>query len=240
MGSFISAYTSRKQELFHKKFRNKSLMTIALLLSTNSFIAGLCGIKAKDYFILVAIIVITNLIYHFCNGMYATIMDKYLRNFANKDIDTKIFAAKNLFGNIIKVMGGLFASFLLDKMTTTYCMIIMGIIFTIIYWLTGIYMKKRVGLKPEQYSKEETKVELNSFMLYPIYMIRTAYLQLEYSALKTTVNKTIAYFLRGMMSFVKTPYCTAIGQIVGSYYQLIYTTILWRKKNNYDNSKEIK
>lgn len=83
-------------------------------------------------------------------------------------------------------------------------------------------------------------VEVNSFMLYPIYMVRTAYLQLEYSALKTTVNKTIAYFLRGMMSFVRTPYCTAIGQIIGSYYQLIYTSILWRKGKNHANSKEIK
>ena len=38
-------------------------------------------------------------------------------------------------------------------------MIIMGVIFTILYILMGKYMKTRIGLKPEQYSKEETKYD---------------------------------------------------------------------------------
>ncbi len=54
---------------------------------------------------------------------------------------------------------GILASFLLDKMKTAYCMIIVGIAFTIIYILMGIYMKSRVGLKPEEYSKEERKYD---------------------------------------------------------------------------------
>ena len=58
-----------------------------------------------------------------------------------------------------QVIGGLCASFLLDKMATAYCMIIMGIIFTILYLLMGKYMSKRVGLKPEEYSKEEKKYD---------------------------------------------------------------------------------
>ena len=54
---------------------------------------------------------------------------------------------------------GIMASFLLDKMSTAYCMIVIGIIFTIIYILMGKYMKNRVGLKPEEYSKEERKYD---------------------------------------------------------------------------------
>lgn len=38
-------------------------------------------------------------------------------------------------------------------------MIITGIIFTIIYILMEKYMKIRVGLKPEEYSKEERKYD---------------------------------------------------------------------------------
>ena len=53
----------------------------------------------------------------------------------------------------------LFASFLIDKMTTTYCMIIMGIIFTFTYIMMEKYMQTRVGLRPEEYSKEETKYD---------------------------------------------------------------------------------
>lgn len=60
---------------------------------------------------------------------------------------------------MVRVIGGLFASFLLDKMATAYCMIIVGITFTILFILTRRYMSSRVGLKPEQYSKEETQYD---------------------------------------------------------------------------------
>lgn len=159
IGSYISSYASKKQEQFHNRLRNKSLITIAMLLSISTIIAGICGLKAEEYILLLGIVIITNLIFNFGQGMYYTIIDKYLRNFTNKEIDTKIFAAKNLFCNIIRVIGGLFASFLLDKMTTAYCMIIIGVIFTIAFIATERYMSSRVGLKPEEYSKEETKYD---------------------------------------------------------------------------------
>ena len=159
IGSYISSYASKKQEVFHRKLRNKSLITIAMMLSISTIIAGICGLKAEEYIPLLGIVIITNLIYNFGQGMYYTIIDKYLRNFTNKEIDTKIFAAKNLFCSVVRVMGGLFASFLLDKMTTAYCMIIIGVIFTIAFILTERYMRKRVGLKPEEYSKVETKYD---------------------------------------------------------------------------------
>ncbi len=38
-------------------------------------------------------------------------------------------------------------------------MIIIGVIFMIAFILTERYMSSRVGLKPEEYSKEETKYD---------------------------------------------------------------------------------
>ena len=69
------------------------------------------------------------------------------------------FSANHLFSGIARVIIGLFASFLLDKTTTANCMIIMGIFFFILYLLLKKYMSKRVGLQPEEYSKEETKYD---------------------------------------------------------------------------------
>ena len=86
--------------------------------------------------------------------MFYAIIDRYFRNFTNKNIDTKVFATKNLSVNTISAIMGILASFLLDKMQTTYCMIVVGVAFTILYILVATYMKTRVGLKPEQYSKE--------------------------------------------------------------------------------------
>lgn len=159
MMSLISSVASKKEINFHNRFKNKSIITIALILSINCIICGICGIGAKTSYILFGIIIVGLLGYGFSEGMYYTIRDKYLGNFSNKKIDTKIFAVNQLFSNISKVIAGIIASFLLDRMKTAYCMIVIGIIFTILYILTGKYMKTRVGLKPEEYSKEERKYD---------------------------------------------------------------------------------
>ena len=80
--------------------------------------------------------------------------------------------------------------------------------------------------------------ELINFIIYPIYKIKTAYLQLEYSPLKTTSNKIAASSLRMIMSFLKTPYCTGIGQLCSSFYQLICINTMFYKiyKINPDGS----
>ena len=159
IAGIASSYASKIQMKFHNKFRNNSLTLISLLLSVSTIIAGICGLKAQQYVILLAIIILGNLIYNFGQGLYYTLIDKYLRNFTNEKIDTKIFATKNLFVGVFRVIAGLIASFLLDKTTTAYSMIIIGTIFTIVFIVTQKYMENRVGLNPEKYSKEEIKYD---------------------------------------------------------------------------------
>ncbi len=159
LGTAIGAISSKMQEKFHNKFRNKSLLTISLMLSTGCILSGIFGIYAQSSIIILILTILGIYIYHFCNGLYRTIIDKYLRNFTNKDIDTKIFAASNLASNSMRFIGGIIAAFLLDKTVITYCMIITGIAFTIIYILMGKYMSTRVGKRPEEYSFEERKYD---------------------------------------------------------------------------------
>ena len=159
IGSLASAYASKGQSQFHNKFRNHSLFIISMILSITTIISGVFGIGAEMNSFLLLIVIGAFLMYTFGLGMFYTIIDKYLRNFSNEKIDTKIFAAYNLFRNILRVVTGVLASFLLDKIATVYCMIVSGVIFTIMYILMGKYMKTRVGLKPEEYSKEETKYD---------------------------------------------------------------------------------
>ena len=159
IGGMISSLASKHQGQFHNKFRNKSLITIAMILSISVIIAGILGIGAEKSFVLLLLVILAIFTYNFCWGMFHTIIDKYLRNFSNEKIDTKIFAAYNLFRNVFRMLGTLLASFLLGKMETAYCMMIIGVLFTIIYILLGKYMKTRVGLKPEEYSKEERKYD---------------------------------------------------------------------------------
>lgn len=157
--SLVSAYASKKQRSFHNKFGNKSIMIMAMMASVSTIIAGIIGLNAHQSIIFLLIIFLSYVVERFAHGMYYTIMDKYFRNFTNKNIDTKVFAVKNLFINLMSAIMGIFASFILEKMKTAYCMIVLGIIFTILYILAGEYMKTRVGLKPEEYSKEERKYD---------------------------------------------------------------------------------
>ena len=108
---------------------------------------------------LMIVILALYFIYGYGQGVYYTIIERYLSNFSNKDIDTKIYASYHLIRNVVRVIFGFLASFILSKTTTANSLIIIGLIFTVLFILTKEYMKTRVGLKPEEYSKEERKYD---------------------------------------------------------------------------------
>ena len=70
--------------------------------------------------------------------------------------------------------------------------------------------------------------EIVNFLIYPIYRIKTCYLQLEWSSFKTTENKIFSLFLRMLLSLTKTPFCTGIGQVCSSIYQFITASIFFK------------
>ena len=71
--------------------------------------------------------------------------------------------------------------------------------------------------------------ELINFSIYPIYKLKTCYLQLEYSAIKTTANKLVSSSLRMLISLLKTPFCTGLGQVSSSIYQLVSLNFIFKK-----------
>ena len=81
--------------------------------------------------------------------------------------------------------------------------------------------------------------EIINFIMYPIYRIKTCYLQLEWSALKTTTNKIISSILRMIMSLLKTPYCTGIGQLCSSIYQFVSVSIIFKLYYKVDETGNI-
>lgn len=155
----ISGILAKKQEAFHEKYRNKSLCTLLGIIGGTILIAGICGLIAKQYSIFIVLIVITYMIRYSCQGIYYPLTERYLRNFSNEKIDTKIFTAKNFLKSILGAIIGIMASFLLDRMNISYCMLIIGILTILFTILMSQYMKTRVGLKPEEYAKEELQFD---------------------------------------------------------------------------------
>lgn len=73
------------------------------------------------------------------------------------------------------------------------------------------------------------------FIVTPFTEIKICFLQLEDSALKMTLNSIIAYIIRTIVAFAPTPFCTIIGQMCSSLYELICTKINYRKYENKNN-----
>lgn len=155
----IASFSSKKQEQFHQKFRNKTLSVIGFLIAISCLVSGILGAFAENMKYLIIGIILAYIIKYAIKSIYDNLLEKYLRNFANEEIDTKIYTVKNLLKSITSAIVGIFASFLLDRMSTAYSMIILGSIFIILIILTMKYMKSRVGLKPEEYSEEERKYD---------------------------------------------------------------------------------
>ncbi len=155
----ISGILAKKQESFHEKYRNKSLSTLFGIIGGTIFIAGICGVIAKQYSVFILFMVVTYMIRYSCQGIYYPLTERYLRNFSNEKIDTKIFTAKNFLKSILSAVIGIMGSFLLDRMNISYCMIIIGVSTIILTILMSQYMKTRVGLKPQEYAKEELQFD---------------------------------------------------------------------------------
>jgi len=82
--------------------------------------------------------------------------------------------------------------------------------------------------------------EIINFIIYPIYRLKTCYLQLEYSALKITSNKVISGILRFFISLVKSPFCTGLGQVTSSIYQFITVGYLFHQNYLVDKDGYVK
>lgn len=82
--------------------------------------------------------------------------------------------------------------------------------------------------------------ELINFAIYPVYRIKTCYLQLEYSAFKTTTNKIVARILRFLISLLPTPFCTGLGPVSSFIYQFISTDFMLRRKYRLNKNLQTK
>ena len=81
--------------------------------------------------------------------------------------------------------------------------------------------------------------ELVNFIIYPVYKIKICYLQLTKLAKEVTTNKIIAGIVRFLLSLLKTPYCTGIGQVTSSLYQFLTINSMFSKNYKVNSNGQI-
>ena len=76
-------------------------------------------------------------------------------NFMTPEILPKIYSVHSVTASLFRMLTGALGSYLLTIMTIEYAMVTLGILFSLITLLFAIYMKPRIGLKPEKYTKKD-------------------------------------------------------------------------------------
>lgn len=155
--TIISGVFASLQGKIHKRFRNKALTFIVSIYVPTFIIIGITSILNIPWLVKMALILLMYTIQYAMQSPYYTLSSKYIRNFTSEKIRTKIASTFDLIRSISQVLIALFASYLLTITTVENNFIIIGTLFLIIMFAVLIFMKSRVGLKPEEYKKEDIK-----------------------------------------------------------------------------------
>lgn len=140
---------------FNKKFKNKSLSIILILVTISILISGITGLLNLPYIIALLIIIVCFVIINLVKGMSLVLTTRYLGNFSDEKILTQIYAANAMMKNLLRAIIAFLGSYLLDMTNTANCMIIAGICLGVISISLMIYMKNRLGLNPDDYDENE-------------------------------------------------------------------------------------
>ncbi len=155
----VAAFTSRQADKIHSNFRNKTLTYLSLPVVISCIIIGFIGSDPLSKSSL-TLIFLLYLIQYAVKGPYHGLMVRYMNNFTNKTIRPKITALKNLSSNLFTAVISMMCALMLEITNTANTFIIIGCISTIFVVLLLDYMRDKVGLKPEKYSKEDMKYSL--------------------------------------------------------------------------------
>lgn len=152
----ISGTTARYQNKINNKFKNETLAVLGIPLTVSCILIGLLGNLKTDNFIF-SVIMILFILQNVLKGPYRTLIVRYMNNFTNKAIRTKLATIESLAYYAVTVVFSLTSSWLLGRTTTANTFVVIGVIATFLLGTLLYLMKGRVGLQPEQYEDEDLK-----------------------------------------------------------------------------------
>lgn len=151
----IQGMSATKANKFNEKHKNHSLTYIGIRMTVGIAIAGGVVVIGLSKIPQLAIIIFTYVLRMSDKGVFQIIRKRYMGNFMTPEMLTKIYAVYSLIASLFRMITGAIGSYLLTFMTIEYAMIVVGILFTIAILLFSQYMKTRIGLKPEEYTKKD-------------------------------------------------------------------------------------
>lgn len=157
--TLVQCFSVRYQQKIHNTFKNKTLTFISVPIFLSFIAVGIVTYLNISFAFTITIVMIAFFIHHFFRGPYWVLEDRYVTNFTTPNIRSKILATSNLITHIGKIIISFLAGLLLEFYTTGTSYLIVGIVGLIVILLVLKYMKKRFGLSPEEYDKQDIEYE---------------------------------------------------------------------------------
>ena len=154
----ISGIAAKNEFRVHKKFRNKTLASLALPLVFSCIILGVVCQVSSNFVLNVSIVLIMFLIQYIVRGPFYPLIKQYLNNFTTVSLRNKISSSFNLLENILRFAITFIASALLRITTTANTFTVLGCLLAVVVILMLDNMKTKVGLRPDQYSARDKNI----------------------------------------------------------------------------------
>lgn len=150
-------YGGRWANQYNETYKNRTLTNISMVVAIAFIIAGIGSSLNIPFAMQLVVVIMAFTVISILRGIYMVIYKKYVNNFSNVKILPTIYSMTNLYWNLSRIVITFIGSFVLTIVDIKFGMIVMGIVFIVLAFLIYTYMKTRVGLKPEEYNKEDLK-----------------------------------------------------------------------------------
>lgn len=152
--TLISAISLTFKKNIEKKFKNRTLMVISLMHIGACIVVGTISSLSMSESIL-PIILIMYAIMKVSASIWWVLEAKYLKNFTNENMRSKITFTYNFIGAISASICSAVCGWLLKVISVENAFLIVGLFALACMVVVLDYMRKRFGLRPKEYSKED-------------------------------------------------------------------------------------
>ena len=137
------------------KAKNKTLTVFTILYMIATLFIGLIGISNHLNVFSLSMYMIFLIIMCFIQGSYRVALKKYILNFTNHNVRTKVTSLYYLFEYCGKAVLVAICGVLLNYMNNSVATLVFGIAMCLLCYLCLNFMKDKVGLKPDEYDSSE-------------------------------------------------------------------------------------
>ena len=137
-----------------KRFKNRTLTFISLMHIGSCIMVGIISNVTTSQ-IIIPIILIMYSIMKISTSIWWVLETKYLKNFTTESMRNQLTFAYEIIGGIAASICSIISGLLLKVINVEYAFLLFGLFYFACMILVLDYMRKRFGLRPKEYRKED-------------------------------------------------------------------------------------